>query len=146
MHNVIIIESYTTWYFPNHSNHTKLKKIIVLAVPYLLYHTLFPLYSNDPVTSDSLKRESCDVRWNFHHWLHRKLSFWQLSVQPVMEISSNWRHFRVWIWLPKIYTCIYKTYRNVPIRSATLIEAPPSESAHCQRIVAPPQNRSAGRL
>ena len=32
--------------------------------------------------------------WKFHHWLHRKLSFWQLSVQPVMKISSKWRHFR----------------------------------------------------
>ena len=31
---------------------------------------------------------------NFHHWLHCKLSFWQLSVQPVMKISSKWRHFR----------------------------------------------------
>ena len=30
---------------------------------------------------------------NFHHWLHWKLSFWQLSVQPVMKISSKWRHF-----------------------------------------------------
>ena len=26
---------------------------------------------------------------NFHHWLHRKLSFWQLSVQPVMKIISK---------------------------------------------------------
>ena len=32
--------------------------------------------------------------WNFHHWLHWKLSKWQLSVQPVMKISSKWRHFR----------------------------------------------------
>ena len=31
---------------------------------------------------------------NFHHWLHWKLSFWQLPVQPVMIISSKWRHFR----------------------------------------------------
>ena len=31
---------------------------------------------------------------NFHHWLHWKLSFWQLSVQPMMKISSKWRHFR----------------------------------------------------
>ena len=31
--------------------------------------------------------------WNFHHCLHRKLSLWQLSVQPVMEISSKW-YFR----------------------------------------------------
>ena len=32
--------------------------------------------------------------WNIHHWLHRKLSKWQLSVQPVMKISSKWLHFR----------------------------------------------------
>ena len=30
----------------------------------------------------------------FHNWLHWKLSFWQLSVHPVMEHSSKWRHFR----------------------------------------------------
>ena len=31
---------------------------------------------------------------NFRHWRHWKLSFWQLSVQPVMKISSKWWHFR----------------------------------------------------
>ena len=31
---------------------------------------------------------------NFNHWLHWKLSFWQLPVQPVMKISSKWRYFR----------------------------------------------------
>ena len=31
---------------------------------------------------------------NFHHWLHRKLSKWQLSVQSVIKISSKWQHFR----------------------------------------------------
>ena len=31
---------------------------------------------------------------NFNHWLHWKLSFWQLPVQPVTKISSKWRHFR----------------------------------------------------
>ena len=30
--------------------------------------------------------------WNFHHWLHRMLSKWQLPVQPVMKISSKWWH------------------------------------------------------
>ena len=29
---------------------------------------------------------------NFHHWLHRKLSKWQLPVQPVMKISPKWQH------------------------------------------------------
>ena len=32
--------------------------------------------------------------WNFHHWLHWKLSKWQLPVQPMIKISSKWRHFR----------------------------------------------------
>ena len=32
--------------------------------------------------------------WNLYHWLHRKLSKWQLSVQPVMKLSSKWWHFR----------------------------------------------------
>ena len=51
---------------------------------------------------------------NFHHWLHRKLSKWQLSVQSMIKISSKWQHFRfselrrtaggsahwvVWLWL-----------------------------------------------
>ena len=31
---------------------------------------------------------------NFNHWLHRKLSKWQLSVQSVIKISSKWQHFR----------------------------------------------------
>ena len=26
------------------------------------------------------------IWWNFHHWLHRKLLFWQLLVQPVSKI------------------------------------------------------------
>ena len=36
---------------------------------------------------------SCHFWWNFHHRLHWKLSKWQLPVQPVMKISSKWRHF-----------------------------------------------------
>ena len=30
--------------------------------------------------------------WNFHHWLHWKLSFWQLPMQSMMKISSKWWH------------------------------------------------------
>ena len=29
---------------------------------------------------------------NSYHWLHWKLSFWQLPVQPVMKMSSKWQH------------------------------------------------------
>ena len=31
---------------------------------------------------------------NLRHWLHWKLSKWQLPVQPVTKISSQWRHIR----------------------------------------------------
>ena len=38
--------------------------------------------------------EIVKIFWrNFHHWLHWKLSFRQLQVQPVMKISSKWWHF-----------------------------------------------------
>ena len=37
--------------------------------------------------------EKSSFWWNVHHWLHCKLSKWQLPVQPVMKISSKWRHF-----------------------------------------------------
>ena len=38
--------------------------------------------------------EMSSFLWNFHHWLHWKLSKWQLSVQTMMKISSKWRHFQ----------------------------------------------------
>ena len=47
--------------------------------------------------------------WNFHHWLHWKLSKWQLPVQPVIKISSKWQHFRFseWVnthlWIHKVF-------------------------------------------
>ena len=44
---------------------------------------------------------ACSERWHgyvvistkFHHWMHWKLSFWQLLVWPLMKISSKWQHF-----------------------------------------------------
>ena len=44
-------------------------------------------------TSTTLKRK-CHIDESFHHWLHWKLSFWQLPVQPVMKMSWKWIHFR----------------------------------------------------
>ena len=44
--------------------------------------------------SQNTETEMSSFWWNFHHWLHWKLSKWQLPVQPVMKISSKWRHFR----------------------------------------------------
>ena len=44
-------------------------------------------------TTDT-ETEMSSFWWNFHHWLHWKLSKWQLPVQPMMKISSKWWHFR----------------------------------------------------
>ena len=54
---------------------------------YTFKNTAAPLWTNTETKMSSFW-------WKFHHWLHRKLSFWQLSVQPVMKISSKWWHFR----------------------------------------------------
>ena len=44
-------------------------------------------------------------RWHFHHFLYRKLSFWQHLVQPEMKMLSRWHlHFRVCCWL-RVWTC-----------------------------------------
>ena len=32
--------------------------------------------------------------WHFRHWLHRKLTCWKLSPQPVAKMSSKCWHFR----------------------------------------------------
>ena len=49
--------------------------------------------------------------WNFHHWLHWKLSKWQLPVQPVIKISSKWRHFRFSEWWLSLLThkCVIRS-------------------------------------
>ena len=36
--------------------------------------------------------DSVVILTKFHQWLHRKLSKWQLPVQPIAKISSTWRH------------------------------------------------------
>ena len=50
--------------------------------------------SDADLKSTYTETEMSSFWWNFHHWLHWKLSKWQLPVQPVMKISSKWRHFR----------------------------------------------------
>ena len=45
-----------------------------------------------------MKRGYRQFGWNFRHWLHWKLSEWQLPVQPVTKISSKWWHFRFSEW------------------------------------------------
>ena len=41
------------------------------------------------ITIINTEREMSSFWWNYHHWQHWKLSFWQLSVQPVMIISPG---------------------------------------------------------
>ena len=63
-----------------------------------IYDILYQKDSISPYASTSqrcLERfphtetEKSSFWWNVHHWLHWKLSKWQLPVQPVMKISSN---------------------------------------------------------
>ena len=69
------------------------------------------------------------------YWCLKKNINWKRTVH--VEIHSN----------PLLSSQLKYSYRNVPIRSTLPNRsAPPSESAHCHRIVAPPQNRSAGRF
>ena len=69
---------------------------------------------------------------NFNHCLHWKLSCWQLPVQPVMKISSKWRHFRfsvdfsiihmhvLFILIGCIYLCARFTFNQTFIRVSLL--------------------------
>ena len=58
--------------------------------------------------------------WNFHLWLHWKLSFWQLSVLPVMKISSKWRHFRFSVTTSlTILSWVFLSYDNGIISNRT---------------------------
>ena len=45
--------------------------------------------------------------WKFHHWLHWKLSKWQLPVQLVMKISLKKQHIYFSVYLLLIYLLIY---------------------------------------
>ena len=57
------------------------------------YLCLLLLNCRKTYTSLNTETKMSSFWQNFHHWLHRKLSFWQLSVQPVNKISSKWQHF-----------------------------------------------------
>ena len=87
--------------------------------PSLKIHGLnsFEIYTETKMTS---------FCWKVHHWLHWKLSFWQLPVQPKMEVSSKWRHFRMGVW---VWIIILHHYWRSPI---------PITYLHCyrQRLVA----------
>ena len=66
-------------------------------------------------TQPNTETEMSSFWRNFRHWLHWKLSFWQLSVQPVMKISSKWWHFR-------FSECHYFLHRGVHAHSTLLLK------------------------
>ena len=65
-----------------------------MGVLYCVVVSLEILRSQLPRVYCYTETEMSSFWWNFHHWLHWKLSKWQLPVQPMIKISSKWRHFR----------------------------------------------------
>ena len=43
--------------------------------------------------SGNTEVEMTSFWWNIYHWLHQKLSKWQLLLQPMVKILSKWWHF-----------------------------------------------------
>ena len=69
-----------------------IKENIVLYI--FSINTAVDLRDKQTITNGKYtETEKSSFWWNVHHWLHWKLSKWQLPVQPVMKISSKWRHF-----------------------------------------------------
>ena len=64
-------------------------------------HTFWVFYSLNKQYKGRIKelqrsyteREMSSFWWNFHHWLHWKLSFCELPVQSVTKIPSKWQYF-----------------------------------------------------
>ena len=50
-------------------------------------------WSDTPIYRTNTETKMSSFWCDFHHWLHWKLSFWQLPVQPMMKISSKWQYF-----------------------------------------------------
>ena len=78
----------STAYSGNHQRKNQRSVLVVSSHDDVIKWKHFPRYW--PFT----ETEMSSFWRNLHHWLHRKLSNWQLSVQPVMKISSKWLHFR----------------------------------------------------
>ena len=71
----------------------KINKFLIHSIPHNL-----PSWANYGVPFVSIHWKKMSFWWNFHHWQHRKLSVWQLTVLSVVKISSKWRHFCFSVW------------------------------------------------
>ena len=63
-----------------------------------IWEVMISFFCQYTILSVHAETEMLSFWWNFHQWLHWKLSFWQLSVQTVMKISSKWWHFHFSSW------------------------------------------------
>ena len=50
---------------------------------------LMRAYNMNTFIQGSLRRKCRQIWWHFHHWVHRKLEFWQLPVQSVKKYHQN---------------------------------------------------------
>ena len=67
------------------------------------------------------------------------------NIPPLVQIMAWHRPGDKPLSEPMIIILLMHTVMSL-LEAPSLIEAPLSESAHCHGIVAPPQNRSTGRL
>ena len=88
---IIMVESYGT--FSILAAHVRDKHIVKLANSPSINEIIYFLSCHWNGNVFILTTFLSPFWWNFHHWLHWKLSFWQLPVQPVMKILSKWQHF-----------------------------------------------------
>ena len=88
---------YTYYWSPEQQNH-RIQPGLIMAAPLIIcdaigketiHHTL---HLQNILITPYTETEMSSFWWKFHHWLHWKLSFWQLPVQPVMKISPKLWH------------------------------------------------------
>ena len=102
----IIIPMYRLWlnglcglYGPRYPLSSKRPiNLISLSISLPNYFVVAPVIYKEPWYNKQFGLRKLGSRswwciWNFHHWLHLKLSFWQLPMLPVMKISSKLTHW-----------------------------------------------------
>ena len=98
-------------------------------------------------TVANTETEKSSFWWNVHHWLHWKLSKWQLPVQPVMKISSKWRHFcfsEQWKGHPNAIYYMYHRYQIYCFIYSSLYWIRPCMLQCCKFHHIPTSNKRVG--
>ena len=77
---------------------------------------------------------------NFRHWLHWKLSFWQLSVQPMTKILPKWLHLRFNVHVESSYFWYsWEIFQVPPVLWATQVPLGPWETRDQQDLLESPE-------